>query len=48
MPLMSLEGDRAQLVRWAATKGPDGLDEYHRTRNGRSIDGLPALEGAEA
>ena len=48
VPLMSLEGDRAQLVRWAATKGPDGLDEYHRTRNGRSIDGLPALEGAEA
>ena len=47
VPLMSLEGDRAQLVRWAATKGPDGLDEYHRTRNGRSIDGLPALEGAE-
>ena len=47
VPLMSLEGDRAQLVKWAATKDADALEEYHRTRNGRSIDGLPALEGAE-
>ena len=45
VPRLTLEGDRDQLVKWAAKKGPDGMDEYHRTRNGRSIDGLPALEG---
>ena len=46
VPLMELEGDRAQLVRWAAAKGSEGLDDYRRTRNERSIDGLPALDGA--
>ena len=46
VPLMELEGDRAQLVSWAAKKGPEGLDDYRRTRNERSIDGLPALDGA--
>jgi len=46
VPLMQLVGDRAQLVKWAAKKGPEGLDDYRRTRNDRSIDGLPALDGS--
>jgi hypothetical protein len=45
VPRMTLEGDRAQLVKWARTKGEAGLEEYRRTRNARSIDGLPALDG---
>lgn len=47
VPRMALEGDRDQLVRWARSKGDDGLEEYRRTRNARSIDGLPSLEGLE-
>jgi hypothetical protein len=45
VPRMTLEGDRRQLVKWARRKGEAGLEEYRRTRNARSIDGLPALEG---
>jgi hypothetical protein len=43
VPRMTLEGDRQQLVKWARKKGEGGLEEYRRTRNARSIDGLPAL-----
>ena len=45
VPRMTLEGDRAQLVKWAERKGDPALDEYRRTRNARSIDGLPAIGG---
>ena len=45
VPRMALEGERQQLVKWARTKGEGGLEEYRRTRNARSIDGLPALDG---
>ena len=44
VPRMTLEGDRQQLVKWARKKGDGGLAEYRRTRNARSIDGLPALD----
>ena len=44
VPRMTLEGDREQLVKWARKKGDAGLEEYRRTRNARSIDGLPALD----
>lgn len=43
VPLYALEGDRTQLVDWADRKGPDGILEYQRAKNARSIDGLPAL-----
>ncbi len=46
VPRMTMEGDREQLVKWARSKGDAGLEEYRRTRNARSIDGLPALEGS--
>ena len=45
VPRMALEGDREQLVKWARKKGGAGLEEYRRTRNAHSIDGLPALGG---
>lgn len=44
VPRMALEADREQLVKWARKKGPDGLEEYRRVKNARSIDGLPALD----
>ncbi|MFO7320329.1 MAG: pyridoxamine 5'-phosphate oxidase family protein [Chloroflexota bacterium] len=41
VPLMNYVGDRDHLQRWAETKGEDGLAEYVREKNARSIDGLP-------
>lgn len=41
IPLMALEGERPLLEEWAVKKGPEGLQEYWRTRNQRSIDNLP-------
>lgn len=48
VPLMSYQGQRDTLDRWAAKKGEDGLDAYRAATNARSIDGLPGLvaEGA--
>lgn len=47
VPKMVFEADRETLVRWAENKGPDGLEEYRRSKNARSLDGLPGLEAAE-
>ncbi len=41
VPLMSFEGHRPNLLRWAETKGEDGLKDYRRAHNRVSIDGLP-------
>ncbi len=43
VPRMTLEAPRADLVRWAEKKGADGLERYRRTKNARSVDGLPGL-----
>jgi hypothetical protein len=43
VPLYEYVSDRDLLYRWAERKSPADLDEYHRTRNATSIDGLPAL-----
>jgi hypothetical protein len=42
VPLMTLQGQRDDLVRWAEKKGADGLSEYQRRNNATSIDQLPA------
>ena len=42
VPLMETAGQRDTLLRWAENRGPEGLADYRRTRNGRSIDGLPS------
>lgn len=47
VPLFEFKGDRAQLTDWADRKGPEKLEEYQRTRNAVSIDGLPALRWVE-
>jgi hypothetical protein len=40
VPLYDYGGERENLVRWAETRGPDGMDEYRREKNAVSIDGL--------
>jgi hypothetical protein len=42
VPLMDLAVERDRLPRWAASKGDQGLKDYRREKNSRSIDGLPA------
>jgi hypothetical protein len=48
VPLMSYEGERPHQDAWAAKKlrtgGPAALEDYQREKNGRSVDGLPAVE----
>jgi hypothetical protein len=43
VPLFAYRGDRDLLEKWADRKSEAELDDYHRTRNAESIDGLPAL-----
>jgi predicted pyridoxine 5'-phosphate oxidase superfamily flavin-nucleotide-binding protein len=48
VPLYRYEGERSQLGAWAEKKGPDGLVQYQRDKNGASIDGLPGLRWVAA
>lgn len=41
VPLMDYVGERDTLIRWAETKGQDGLEAYWQEKNRHSIDGLP-------
>ena len=41
VPLMQLHSQRSTLIEWARKKGSQALVEYQRTKNSRSIDGLP-------
>ena len=43
VPLMEYAGGRDLLTRWAERKSDEELADYRRTRNGQSIDGLPAF-----
>ena len=43
VPLFDFHSHRDTLDRWAAHKGPEGLDSYRATKNQNSIDGLPAF-----
>jgi hypothetical protein len=44
VPLMTHDGDRDLLTRWADNRGEEGLATYRATKNAASIDGLPALD----
>jgi hypothetical protein len=44
VPVMELVGERDQLDRWAAAKGPDGVVTYRAEKNLTSLDGLPGLD----
>ena len=41
VPLFEYVSERPTLQRWAEAKGEDGLEEYRRSKNAFSIDGLP-------
>lgn len=43
VPLMEFRGQRSQLIDWADRKGVDDLQEYVRTKNAVSIDGLSGI-----
>ena len=43
VPFMDYRKERNSLDKWAKAKGPEGLENYRQTKNGKSIDGLPAL-----
>ena len=43
VPFMDYQGERPTLQQWAARKSGDELDQYRRTRNARSIDGLAGI-----
>ncbi|MEV4532246.1 pyridoxamine 5'-phosphate oxidase family protein [Asanoa sp. NPDC049518] len=44
VPLMSYEGDRDLLLRWADRKDEAALADYRQAKNATSIDGLPAFD----
>jgi len=44
VPTYRYAGARDQLIAWAERKGDDGIVDYQRERNARSLDGLPALD----
>ena len=46
VPLMTHDGDRDLLTRWADNRGDEGLATYRAAKNATSIDGLPALDPA--
>jgi hypothetical protein len=41
VPLMDFVAPRDVLDKWCEKKGPEGLAEYRRQKNARSIDGIP-------
>ena len=43
VPLYEFVGERDGLVRYAEKMGPEGMADYRRRKNARSLDGLPAL-----
>jgi len=47
IPRYDYAGERDALIRWAESKGAEGLARYRRENNARSLDGLPGLEPAD-
>ena len=43
VPRLDFRGDRPQLVAWTERKSDAEIAEYRRTKNARSLDGLPGL-----
>ncbi len=41
VPLFDYQGERGMMEAWAEKKGESGIQEYWRTRNHVSLDGLP-------
>ena len=45
VPIYEFIAHREMLPEWAAKKGPEGIDRYHREKNVASIDGIPTTLG---
>lgn len=45
VPEMDLVGQRSRLTEWGDSRSDQELEEYKRTKNALSIDGLPSWEG---
>jgi hypothetical protein len=41
VPLYDYRGERQQLDKWTRSKGVEGIEDYRREKNLRSMDGLP-------
>lgn len=48
VPLMDFVAEREAMTKWAEKKGPDGIVDYQRTRNARSLDGLTGVDWLDA
>lgn len=44
VPRMDFVAEREALTKWADKKGPDGVIEYQRNTNARSVDGLIGVD----
>jgi hypothetical protein len=43
VPLYDFKEERQTLVKWAESKGAEGVQKYQEERNAKSLDGLPGL-----
>jgi len=46
VPFYDYTGSRDTLDKWAAAQGPEKIAAYRAKKNQRSIDGMPAFDGA--
>ena len=47
VPRMDFVAEREALTMWADKKGPDGVVEYQRNTNAKSLDGLTGVDWLE-
>jgi hypothetical protein len=47
VPLYEHKGERDQMTAWCQRKGSQGVLDYQREKNSKSLDGLPALRWPE-
>ena len=43
MPFYEYKGEREVLLKWANAKGDEGVLDYQRKNNSKSLDGLEGL-----
>ena len=48
VPRYDYVAERDALIRWAESKGSEGVTQYRREKNVRSLDDLPGLDGGES
>src|SRR5579863_1685106 len=48
VPVLTFEGERTQHFGWARNKGSEGLVQYRKEKNSKSLDGLPGITNGVA